>query len=107
MRAREALEMATLGGAACLGRTDIGSLEPGTSGDLGVWSLDGVRFAGAVSDPVEAWLRCGPTSATHTIINGAPVVENGTLTNSNVDEMLRLHHTIAVDWHDRAKPLVG
>lgn len=107
MRAREALEMATLGGAACLGRTDIGSLEPGKTGDLVVWNLDGVRFAGAVSDPVEAWLRCGPTSATHTIINGAPVVENGTLTNSNVDEMLRRHHTIAADWYDLAEPLVN
>ena len=59
--ARMALEMATLGGAACLGRTgELGVLEPGAVGDVAVWSLAGPAFAGAVADPIEAWLRCGP-----------------------------------------------
>ena len=59
--ARMALEMATLGGAACLGRTgELGVLAPGAVGDVAVWSLTGPSFAGAVADPVEAWLRCGP-----------------------------------------------
>ena len=62
--ARRALEMATLGGAACLGRTgELGVLAPGAVGDVAVWSLTGPSFAGAIADPVEAWLRCGPVAA--------------------------------------------
>ena len=72
MDAREAMEMATLGGAACLGRDDIGALEPGRAGDLVVWPTEGVSFAGALSDPVEALLRCGPVAARHTIVAGEP-----------------------------------
>ena len=61
--ARMALEMATLGGAACLGRTgELGVLAPGAVGDVAVWSLTGPSFAGAIADPVEAWLRCGPVA---------------------------------------------
>ena len=78
MSARDALEVATRGGAACLGRTgEIGELSVGACGDLVVWALDGVRFAGALSDPVEAWLRCGPVSARHTVVGGRLVVEDG------------------------------
>ncbi len=59
--ARDALEMATRGGAACLGRTgEIGVLAVGAAADLVCWPLDGIAFAGALTDPIEAWLRCGP-----------------------------------------------
>ena len=59
--AREALQLATLGGAACLGRQgELGVLRPGAVGDLVCWRVDGPQFAGALSDPVEALLRCGP-----------------------------------------------
>ena len=59
--ARMALEMATLGGAGCLGRIgEIGTLAVGAVGDVAVWPLAGPPFAGALADPVEAWLRCGP-----------------------------------------------
>ncbi len=102
MRAREVLEMATLGSAACLGRDDIGSLAPGKEADLAVWPTTGVGFAGAVSDPVEALLRCGPVAAKHTIIKGKLVVENGVLTNPNVEETLQRHRTVATNWHEAA-----
>ena len=98
MDAREALEMATLGGAACLGRDDIGALEPGRAGDLVVWPLQGVQFAGALSDPVEALLRCGPVAARHTIVAGELLVDNGQLTASGVEEMLSRHRGIASEW---------
>ena len=63
--------MATLGGAACLGRTgELGVLAPGAVGDVAVWSLTGPAFAGAIADPVEAWLRCGPIGARDTIVHG-------------------------------------
>ena len=102
MNARDALEMATLGGAACLGRDDIGALETGRAGDLVVWPLEGVAFAGALSDPVEALLRCGPVAARHAVVGGRLLVEDGQLTATGVDEMLARHRTIATEWLETA-----
>ena len=96
MSARDALEMATRGGAGCLGRVgEIGELSVGSVGDLVVWPLEGVAFAGALSDPVEAWLRCGPVSARHTVVAGRLVVEDGLPTHPDLAEMLARHRTIA------------
>lgn len=102
MLAREALEMATLGGAACLGRDDIGHLTPGAAGDLVVWPLEGVAFAGALTDPVEALLRCGPVAARHTVVHGRLLVEDGVLTAPGVEEMLVRHRRIAEEWRAAA-----
>ena len=94
--ARMALEIATRGGAGCLGRIgEIGELSVGAVGDVAVWSLQGPRFAGAIADPIEAWLRCGPVSATHVVVNGKPVVRDGELVSPRVDEMLRNHDRLA------------
>jgi cytosine/adenosine deaminase-related metal-dependent hydrolase len=94
--ARDALEIATRGGAACLGRTgEIGQLSVGAVGDLVAWPLAGVAFAGALSDPVEAWLRCGPVAARHTIVAGVPVVADGSPVHPGVDGMLVNHRRIA------------
>jgi cytosine/adenosine deaminase-related metal-dependent hydrolase len=96
MSARDALEIATRGGAACLGRTgEIGELAVGACGDLVVWPLDGVRFAGALSDPVEAWLRCGPVSAWHTVVGGRLVVEDGVPVHAGLDEQLAVHRRVS------------
>ncbi|HEX4428048.1 MAG TPA: 8-oxoguanine deaminase [Frankiaceae bacterium] len=96
MTARDALEMATLGGAACLGRQgEIGELTVGAAGDLVVWPLEGFQYAGALSDPVEALLRCGPNAPRHTIVAGIPVVRDGVLTNSGGQEVLRRHRRVA------------
>jgi cytosine/adenosine deaminase-related metal-dependent hydrolase len=90
--ARDALSLATTEGARCLGRYgEIGLLAPGSVGDLVAWPLDGVRFAGAISDPVEAWLRCGPVSAKHTVVAGRSIVEDGNLTSPDVGSMLVRH----------------
>ncbi len=90
--ARMALEMATLGGAACLGRTgELGVLDQGAVGDVAVWSLSGPAFAGALADPVEAWLRCGPSGARDTIVHGREIVRDGRLVSDRLDEMLRAH----------------
>ena len=98
MQAREALEMATLGGGGCLGRDDIGCLAPGRAGDLVVWPITGVAFAGALSDPVEALLRCGPAHARHTVIAGRSLVSDGVLVAAGVEEMLKRHRRIAGEW---------
>ena len=94
--ARDALELATRGGAACLGRAgELGELSIGSVADLVCWRLDGVLFAGAISDPVEAWLRCGPSAAHHTVINGKRVVADGRLLSPRVAEMLSRHRVAA------------
>ncbi|NEK96343.1 8-oxoguanine deaminase [Modestobacter muralis] len=96
MSARDALEIATRGGAACLGRAgEIGQLSVGACGDLTVWSLEGVRFAGALSDPVEAWLRCGPVSARETVVGGRVVVEGGAVAHPGLDEQLAVHRRVS------------
>lgn len=94
--ARMALEMATRGGAGCLGRLgEIGELSVGSVGDVVVWSLDGPQFAGVVDDPIEGWLRCGPATAKHTIVNGTSVVRDHRLVSSKVDAMLSDHARLA------------
>ena len=99
MQARDALDMATRGSARCLGRAgEIGELAPGACGDVAVWRLDGVRFAGALSDPIEAWLRCGPLSPLHTIVAGRFVVEDGALVHPDVDDRLARHAAVARRW---------
>ena len=94
--ARMALECATLGSAGCLGREgELGELSVGSVGDLVAWKLDGPAFAGAISDPVEAWLRCGPIGAHHTVVAGRVIVEDGHLTNPKLDQMLASHRDIS------------
>jgi len=95
--ARMALEMATLGGAGCLGREgELGVLAAGAVGDVAVWKLDGPIFAGAIADPIEAWLRCGPVSAWHTVVHGRFVVRDGHIVDDqNLTDVLRRHRTEA------------
>jgi cytosine/adenosine deaminase-related metal-dependent hydrolase len=97
--ARDALEIATRGGAACLGRDgELGVLAAGAVADLVCWPLEGIAFAGAVSDPIEAWLRCGPVAARHTLVAGRAVVADGALVHPGVEEILRRHRAVAASW---------
>src|SRR4051812_10730684 len=96
MSARDALELATRGGAAVLGRSgEIGQLSVGACGDLVAWPLDGAAFAGALSDPVEAWLRCGPVAARHTVVAGRPVVSDGLPVHPGLEEQLAVHRRVS------------
>jgi cytosine/adenosine deaminase-related metal-dependent hydrolase len=96
MSARDALEIATRGGASVLGRAgEIGQLSVGACGDLVVWPLSGVAFAGALSDPVEAWLRCGPVSARHTVVAGRLVVEDGVPVHPGLEDQLAVHRRVS------------
>jgi len=94
--ARDALELATRGSAACLGRLgELGVLAPGAAADLVAWKLEGPAFAGALTDPVEALLRCGPVAAHHTVVAGRPVVEDGELRVPGLEEVLARHRAAA------------
>jgi len=94
--ARMALECATRGGAGCLGRVgEIGELSVGSVGDVAVWSLTGPAFSGAIADPIEAWLRCGPVAARDTIVHGKHVVHNHQIVNTKLETMLKSHSRLA------------
>ena len=96
MSARQALELATLGGARVLGRDDIGALAPGMSGDVVAFSLDGLALAGAaVHDPVAALLFCSPQNVSHSVINGRPVVSDGQLLPIELPTLVEQHNALA------------
>jgi cytosine/adenosine deaminase-related metal-dependent hydrolase len=94
MTAREALRLATRGGAALLGRPDIGSLEAGKCADFLAINLNRLDYAGALHDPVAAAVFCHPVRADYTIVGGRFVVREGQLVP--VDEMK------LVERHNRA-----
>ncbi|MGB8437376.1 MAG: 8-oxoguanine deaminase [Burkholderiales bacterium] len=93
--AREALEIATLGGASVLGRDDIGALAPGMAADVVGFRLDEVGFAGALHDPVAALVFCAPPDAAFSMINGRVVVRDGRLTTVDVPVLVERHNTLA------------
>jgi 8-oxoguanine deaminase len=96
MTARDALELATRGGAAVLGRADLGHLAPGLCADLALYDLRTVAFAGgAVHDPVGALLLCAPPQAAFTIVNGRVVVREGRLAAFELEPVIRRHDELA------------
>ena len=85
MTAREALALATIEGARCLGREDeIGSLEPGKLADVALWRLDALDHAG-IEDPVAALVLGRPRDVDTLLVAGRPVVESGELRTADVD----------------------
>ncbi len=76
MGAREALEIATLGGARVLGRGDCGAIAPGMRADLAIWDISGIEAAGAW-DPVAALVLCGPARVRDLFVEGRAVVRSG------------------------------
>ncbi|MGB0389199.1 MAG: 8-oxoguanine deaminase [Ardenticatenaceae bacterium] len=96
MTAREALEIGTLGGAAVLGRNDIGALAPGMAADLVGFRLDRLDYAGAaVHDPLAALLFCYPRKADLVIVNGRTLVQNGHLLGWELGQIVEKHNQIA------------
>jgi cytosine/adenosine deaminase-related metal-dependent hydrolase len=89
LSARDALEMATRGGAAVLGREDIGSLEPGKFADFFAVNLNQVGFAGgSMIDPVASVLFCAPAGAAYTVINGRYIVKDGHITTLDLPNVI-------------------
>jgi 8-oxoguanine deaminase len=95
LTARQALELATLGGAAVLGRDDIGSLAPGKCADFFALDLRRIAYAGAQHDPVAAALFCAPQQAAYTVVHGRQVVKEGRLTTVDTGPLVEQHNRIA------------
>jgi cytosine/adenosine deaminase-related metal-dependent hydrolase len=96
MTAREALRLATRGGADVLGRDDIGALAPGMAADIVGVRLDTLGMAGgAVHDALAALIFCRVNAVDFTIVNGDPLVEHGEFTRLDVDELIARHNLLA------------
>jgi cytosine/adenosine deaminase-related metal-dependent hydrolase len=92
LTAREVLEVATLGGAAVLGRDDIGTLKPNMAADFAAFRLDQVGMAGALHDPVAALVFCQSASVDLSIINGRIIVREGVLLSDDLPVLIEQHN---------------
>ena len=97
MTAREALRVATIGGASVLNRDDIGMLAPGYAADITAFKRDNVDFSGSDWDPVASLVFCGPSKANYTIINGKIVVSEGQLTSIPMEKLVHEHSKLSRD----------
>ena len=94
MTAAQTLRLATLGGAECLGRSDIGSIEAGKCADLAIFDLADIGYSGSW-DPVGALLFCQPTKVRTLVVNGRVVVRDGRLLTMDLSEVQCHHRRIA------------
>jgi 8-oxoguanine deaminase len=95
LTARQALEIATLGGAAVLGRDDVGALKPGMAADFIAYRMDQLPFAGAQHDPVAALIFCQPGNVDLSVINGRVVVRDGALVKTDLPVLVEQHNAMA------------
>ncbi len=103
LNARQALEIATRGGAAVLNRDDIGHLAPGMRADVIAFDMHTHAFAGALHDPLAALVFCLAPQVAWSIINGRVVVREGQLATVDLPVWVEEHNRIARDLVDRAR----
>jgi cytosine/adenosine deaminase-related metal-dependent hydrolase len=102
MTARQALWLATRGGAAVLGRNDIGSLEPGKCADFFAIDLNRLDYAGALHDPVSAVLFCSPVKADYTVVGGKFVVRERELVHLDAGKLVEEHNRLSMQLLENA-----
>jgi 8-oxoguanine deaminase len=95
LTARQALEVATRGSAAVLGRSDLGSLAPGKCADFFAINLQRLEFAGALHDPLAAVVFCAPVQADYTVVGGKFVVKAGELVTLDLPQQVAQHNQAA------------
>lgn len=95
MTARQALELGTRGSAAVLGRSDLGSLEPGKCADFFALNLNRLGYAGALHDPVAAVVFCAPGDVDYTVVGGKFVVKQGQLVTLDLPKLVEKHNRAA------------
>jgi 8-oxoguanine deaminase len=104
MTARDALHIATRGGAQVLGRRDIGHLAVGLCADFALFDLRTLGFAGgAVHDPVASLLLCASPQAAYTVVNGRVVVREGQLTTVDLGPLVERHNRLAIQLAESAR----
>ncbi|NOT03680.1 MAG: 8-oxoguanine deaminase [Anaerolineales bacterium] len=94
MTAREALHLGTVGGAAVLGRKDIGSLEAGKCADFFAVNLNRIGYAG-MHDPVAAVVFGQPANVDYTVVNGKFIVREGQLVTVDQRKLVEKHNKAA------------
>jgi len=94
MSAREALHLGTRGGAAVLGRTDIGSLEVGKCADFFAVNLNRIEFAG-MHDPVSAIIFGGSVRVDYTVVGGKFIVREGSVITLDEGKLIEKHNQAA------------
>jgi 8-oxoguanine deaminase len=92
---RQALELATRGGAAVLGRADLGSLEAGKCSDFAAIRLDRLAYAGGLHDPVAALIFCAPQQVDRLVVGGRSIVEDGRMLTVDVPRLVERHNRAA------------
>jgi cytosine/adenosine deaminase-related metal-dependent hydrolase len=97
LTARQALELATRGGAQVLGRDDIGCLAPGMAADFAAFDLRQAGFAGAHHDPVAALVFCAPAAVAWSAIDGRVVVREGRLATVDLPVVLEKHNRLSLE----------
>jgi len=98
----QGLEMATLGGAAVLGRDEIGSLEPGKAADFIGVNMNSLSLAGgAVHDPLAALLLCHIAGIDLSVINGRVIVLDGKLLTIDLDALIARHNQLAAGFSSK------
>jgi 8-oxoguanine deaminase len=95
MTARDALWLGTRGGAAVLGRADIGSLEAGKCADFFAVNMNKLDFAGGLHDPVSALVFCQPVKVDYTVVGGKFVVKEGKLVTVDECKLVEQHNKAA------------
>jgi cytosine/adenosine deaminase-related metal-dependent hydrolase len=94
--AREALHIATRGGAEVLGRPEIGQIAPGRMADLVAFDLRGIAHAGALHDPLAALVLGAPVNAALTMVNGEILVAGGRLQRLDLPLLVEAHNEAAL-----------
>ena len=95
MSAEESLEIATRGGAAVLGRDDLGRLETGMAADFVAWQLDALDYAGAQHDPLAALVFCAPRRVDLAVINGRVRVWKGEIVGFDLERTIAHHNELS------------
>jgi len=105
MTPRDALRLATRGGAEVLGRAhELGQIKEGYCADIAMFRTDPLSMAGgAVHDPVGALLLCASPQADHVVVHGRRVVKDGRLATVDLAPLLERHNRLAVELAQAAR----
>jgi cytosine/adenosine deaminase-related metal-dependent hydrolase len=100
--AREALKLATVGGARVLRRDDIGVLAAGKAADFVAFRVDDVAHAGGLADPVASLLTCAPAQVWFSVINGQVIVQDGYFLPFELEPLVETHNRLSLEMMTRA-----